>query len=434
MTTPSSQKLGLWSTLFLGINSIIGTGLFLLPGKVLSLAGEQLPFIYSITIVIVLAIAWCCAYCATLFKRNGGPYVYAKEAFGPFVGAQIGLMRWFVSILAWASLAAGAVTGLSAFWPAALQQPYHSILIVCIIGSLTVINLLGVSAVKGLNGVIATAKLAPVALLLLLGIFWIDFGSIKNSTVTIEETFEPGQAALVIFYAFSGFESLCVIAGEMRRPTRDLPLAIFSVLGLCAAIYFAIQLITMSVLSESLIASVTPLSDAAISRLGAIGGVMMSLAMFVSISGVNLASSFTSPRSASALAEDGLLPPIMAENSSRGAPHFAILLTGALTLAVALSGSFTELVAISAISRFASNSSTCIAAMRFQQITFGWKGLLLRPWRLFIPLIALIGIAWLVEQVSWHQLLLGMGGLIIGLPLYFCRHFWLDDREKALTQ
>jgi amino acid transporter len=79
------QSFGFFTILLLGINAIIGSGIFLLPGQVMNLAGHGSLFVYLFVTLLVLSIAWCFAQCASLFDRNGGAYVYAKEAFGAFL-------------------------------------------------------------------------------------------------------------------------------------------------------------------------------------------------------------------------------------------------------------------------------------------------------------------------------------------------------------
>src|SRR5262249_25140387 len=124
MRTDESYHLGFWSIVLLGMNGVVGSGIFLLPGKVMDLAGHWSIAVFFLVTMVVLAIAWCFAKCATLFSRNGGAYVYAKEAFGDFIGFEIGFMRWIVGIMAWASIVVGFVTAVSSVWPSALQEPY----------------------------------------------------------------------------------------------------------------------------------------------------------------------------------------------------------------------------------------------------------------------------------------------------------------------
>ena len=141
------KKIGLFSMILFCLNAIIGSGLFLLPGAVASIAGKWALLAYFAIALIVMAIAWCFAKCASGFSRNGGVYLYAKEAFGNFIGFEIGIIHFVVCIIAWASLAVGFASALGAFFPVLLLNPFKQIFLISLIGALGVLNLLGVKAV-----------------------------------------------------------------------------------------------------------------------------------------------------------------------------------------------------------------------------------------------------------------------------------------------
>ena len=93
MSNETKSKFGFWSIVLLGINAVIGSGIFLLPGKAMALIGPGSVFVYLFMTLVVLTIALCFAECAGKFSRNGAAYVYAREAFGEFVGFEVGIMR-----------------------------------------------------------------------------------------------------------------------------------------------------------------------------------------------------------------------------------------------------------------------------------------------------------------------------------------------------
>jgi amino acid transporter len=285
MSHENSHYLGFWSMILLGINGIIGSGIFLLPGKVMSLTGHWSIVVYLFVTLIVLSIAWCFAQCAALFNRNGGAYAYAKEAFGDFIGFEIGIMRWAVGILAWASIIVGFITALSSIWLAALEEPFRSILILGIVGSLGLLNIVGVKVFKHINNLISIAKIIPLILFVLLGVFFIKTHHYSPLIWQELEAESFGAAALMIFYAFGGFESLVVAAGEMKNPRKYLPIVVMLVISFCSLLYFIIQLIAIGILGDTLIGSVTPLADAAQILLGESGKWFVTLAMLISIGG-----------------------------------------------------------------------------------------------------------------------------------------------------
>lgn len=427
MKEESQHSLGFWSIVLLGMNVIIGSGIFLLPGNIMNLTGHWSMAVYGIVTLIVLSIAWCFAQCATLFNRNGGAYLYAKEAFGDFVGFEIGFMRWVVGILAWASLIAGFIAALGSIYSPIIQEPVRSLLILAIVGSLGFFNIVGFKIFKHVNNLVTIAKLIPLILFVLLGIFFVQTHHYSPLQWEDLEMGSFGAAALMIFYAFGGFETLVVVAGEMKNPCKNLPLAVMLVITFCSILYFIIQFIAIGVLGESLAESVTPVADAAQVLLGDSGKWFVTLAMLVSIGGVNLSASFITPRSGVALAEDGLIPRKIAAKGRFGTPVWAILITMGATGLLALSGSFSQLVVISVVSRFAQYVSTCLAVFVLHRRMTESKSSLQKILLFIIPGIGLIGVGWLVTHATLMQLVWGLGALILGIPLY-----WLQRLRPTL--
>ncbi len=416
--------------ILLCLNGIIGAGLFLLPGKLDALAGKWGVLIYLLVATIVISIAWCFAQCATRYQKNGGAYLYAKEAFGPFIGFEIGLMRLFSGMVAWATLAVGFLTALGTLFPEVLMAPVKHCLIVGLIGGLGIINLFGIRMIQGLNNIITAAKLLPLCALICVGFFFItpshlvDFGALSLTAKTV------GSSALLIFYAFSGFEALPIAAAEMKDPQKNIPRAIMVAIALCSLLYFLVHLLCIGLLGPELAESNAPLADAANTLFGNRAKYLVTLAMLISIGGVTVVSSFTTPRSCVALAQDRMIPQQLVKNNSFGSPYLAILLSVTLTCAIAFSGNFVQLVTISVVSRFAQYVTTCLALYVFDR-----KGIMKpfnRPWKRVIPLFALLGIGWLLLQTELYQLCWGCGALILGIPLYFLQRKSLGHQKDVV--
>ncbi len=140
----------------------------------MGLVGNWSIVVYIFVSLLVLSIAWSFAQCAAIFNRNGGAYVYAKEAFGNFIGFEIGMMRWAVGIISWASFTVGFVTALSTLWPQALQEPMRTIVILSLLGSLGILNIIGINFFKHLNNIVTIAKLIPLVFFVLMGIYFIQ--------------------------------------------------------------------------------------------------------------------------------------------------------------------------------------------------------------------------------------------------------------------
>lgn len=112
------EKFGFWSIVLLGINAIVGTGIFLLPNKAYSIIGSASLGVLLFDALLAGCIALCFAEVAEFFSRNGGPYLYAKHALGDFWGFEVGVLKWIVIMIAWAAMSVGFATALGAAFSA----------------------------------------------------------------------------------------------------------------------------------------------------------------------------------------------------------------------------------------------------------------------------------------------------------------------------
>ena len=414
----ASKKTGisLLSMIFLCLNGIVGSGLFLLPGQVASLVGNWGLLVYLMVALIVLSIGWCYAQCASKFTKNGGAYLYAKEAFGTFVGFEIGVMRWFVGMIAWAALTAGFLVALGSLYPVVLLAPYKQIIIVGMIAALSVMNSFGAKIVNKLSNIITVTKGLLLLFFIFFGIFAMDFKELSFNTL-FPTAASLGLSAFIIFFAFSGFEALPVVAQETDNPKKNIPIAMMTAIVFSSVLYFVVQSICIGTLGDALQLSTSPIGDIAELLGGNLGKFLVSCAMLISIGGVIIVSSFVTPRSFSALAADHLLFSKANQENRFGAPWVAIVVSGLISCVIALTGSFVELVVISAVSRFSQHITTCAAL--FVMNKRGLMNSFSSPWKRAIPCFALVSMAWLLSYAELYQLLYGFAALFLGIPLYY---------------
>lgn len=413
------NKFGFWSIVLLGINSIIGSGIFLLPNKAMSIIGPASMWVILFDMLLVVSIALCFAEVGGMFKKNGGPYIYAREAFGDFIGFEVGFMKWAISIIAWAAMAVAFTTALGNVFPQTQVPAIKNAIILTILIGLGTLNILGVNISKIMNNIITLGKLIPLVMFVAVGIFFIKGSNFTPMFPT--GTYEAGtfgSAALLIFYAFTGFESIAVAAEDMENPQKNIPKAIITVLAIVSVFYLLIQAVSIGVLGSDLANTSTPVADAAKIFLGPIGGAIVTAGTLISIGGINIAASFITPRSGVALAEDGLIPKVIAKNGRFGTPSIAIAITVGLAIPLALSGSFAKLAAISVVSRFAQYVPTCLAVIVLRKKRPDLKSTFRVPFGPVIPIIAVAVSGWLLTQTTMEKIIWGLGGLIVGIPIY----------------
>lgn len=429
----NKNKLGLWSIILLGVNAIIGSGIFLLPNKAYSLVGTSSIGAFIFDALLVITIALCFAEASGLFKKNGGPYIYAKAAFGDFVGFEVGFIKWIISMIAWATMANGFATALGQIFPACSDRNVQMWIMAILIIGLTVVNLIGVNATKLTNNIATIGKLIPLVLFVAVGLFFLKGGNFVNTYSSQHISSNFGAACLLLFYAFTGFESIAVSAEDMDNPQKNLPKAIILVMTIVSIFYILIQVVAIGVLGPQLAHYTAPIQQAMKQFMGGPGLFLVAAGTLISIGGINIASSFITPRSAVALADDKLLPSFMDKRNKKGVPVYAIIVSGIGTLLVALSGSFQQLAAISVVSRFAQYVPTCLAIIILRKKMKNADRPFKVPFGPIIPIIAVLVSIWLLTKATAEQLIWGFGGLIIAIPFYFLmRH--LTKKEQATKE
>ena len=415
-----NNKLGLMSIILLGVNAIIGTGIFLLPGKAAALVGVNSLWVIVFDALLVMSIALCFAEMGGMFNKNGGPYVYAKEAFGNFVGFEVGFMKWAIATIAWSAMAVGFATALGAVWEPASTEMGKNIIATLIIVVLGIMNIMGVKISKIINNIVTIGKLLPLIFFILVGIFYVkgvNFAPMESVPDMTQASF--GAAALIIFYAFTGFESIAVAAEDMEKPERNVPKAIILVLTLVSIVYILIQAICIGIMGEALVTSKTPVADAAFVFMGPLAKAIVTAGTLISIGGINVASSFLAPRSGVAMADDGLIPKVVSKRNKKDAPYVAIIVTVVFAVVLSWTGSFEKLAAISVVSRFAQYLPTCLAVLVFRSKRPDMARTFRVPLGPVIPVLAVVVSIWLLTQSSLEKVFWGLGGLVVGAVLYY---------------
>ncbi|SON49858.1 APC family permease [Vibrio tapetis] len=424
--TKNQQKLGLWSIVLLGFNSIIGSGIFLLPASLYKFAGDWSVAIVFITGAIVATIALCFAEAASYFSKNGSAYVYTKEAFGNFAGFEVGFLKWFMQCIAWAVMAVAFKNIVSNTFGFADNLMLCNAIVAGIIIVLTGVNLLGVSAAKAVNNVSTIAKMLPLVFLIVVGIWYITPENIipnSNPQPTYALGTETIISALILaFYSFTGFETFGTAAEDMENPKKNLPRAICLSLGIVMMFYGLVMAVTVGVLGESVADSGTPLADAARVVSGEFGFWLITIGSIISIAGINVAASFHIPRALLPLADDKMIPAIFGKKTAKGVPAVAIIVSGLVTVPIALSGSFAELAMLSVVARFAQYIPTCISVLIFRKRFANSKeaqSSFRAPFGPVLPVAAVFTCLALLLDQDFSRILIGLAFMALISPLYF---------------
>jgi amino acid transporter len=397
------RVIGRWSLTAAVINGVIGSGIFNLPSELARLTGAWSPLAALVAGLGVLAIVLCFAEVASRFREGGGPYLYGREAFGPFVGFQAGWLNFWVRATAVAAGLNGFALYLSQILPWAGTASGRRVSMAVLIEGVNAINVRGVRQATWTVNLFTLAKLVPLFALVALGIGRIQPAVFETQTVAVPDW---TQAILLLIFAYGGFESPLVPAGEARNPQRDTAFALLTALGVIAVVYMLVQLVVVGVVPHAAGAK-APVAAAFGVLLGAPGATVAALAAMTSMYGYITGAVLQTPRSLLAMAERHELPAVLSRVHPRfRTPAVSIVVFSGVTLALAAYGSFRWNVLLSAIGRLLTYGMTCVAllALRWQRpdqpppfrVPLGW---------LVAPLAAGF-CAWLLATRNFDQTVL----------------------------
>ena len=418
MADPSRPRLvravGLAGLVAIAINGVVGSGIFVLPATVAAIAGSASPAAYALAALVMALVVLCFAEAGSLFEETGGPYVYARAAFGPFFGFLVGWMFFLSRLAAAAAIGNAFVAYLGDFWPAAGRGAGRVAALTLAIGALAAVNIAGVRPGARTVNVLTVSKMLPLFLFVSAGLFAADPGRYRLLALPPAPALK--QASLLLVFAFGGFENANVPTEEVEDPRRHLPIALIFAIVLTAVLYVLIQIVSLGTL-PGLPSDPTPLASAAARFLGPAGAGIMTLAAVLSTLGSESALVLVGPRILYAFSLSGRLPRALARiGARRRTPHVAIVVFAALAWAAAVAGSFGSLAAVSAIARLIFSAATCLAIPVLRRRMPGARFRV--PGGFVIPSIAAGLCLWLLSAVSREQAAAGAAGLATGLALY----------------
>jgi amino acid transporter len=412
------RGIGLAGIAILVLNSVIGAGIFALPGVVAARAGALSPWLFLGIGILVITIVLTFAELSSYFKDSGGPVLFTTSAFGPLVGFSTGWILFVSRMTAFAANTNAMAIYLAVVWPWVGSGIGRALLIITVCSTLTWANYLGVKEGVRTMAVITVLKIVPIFILITLGLQHVSGDTLFPATMpTIDDL---GGTTLLLIYAFVGFESATIISGETKKPKETLPRALVQMTVLIGILYFLIVLVFISVLPDAGADNAT-LTDVGRELMGPAGAIMITFAAFFSIGGNLSAIMLAVPRLPFALAEERLLPRWFGHvHEKYSTPSNAILLLGGLGVVFALTGSFEKLAAASSLTRLISYA-LCIGALPVirnkateeeKRDAYRLKG------GYTIPLIALALCLWIAAQSDLRAWLTTGGLLVAGLGLY----------------
>ncbi|HWX43224.1 MAG TPA: amino acid permease [Blastocatellia bacterium] len=416
-----SREIRRWDLVALLINVTVGAGVFRLPAEAYAAAGAYSLLAIVICAVVMGLIVLCFAEVASRFTGTGGPYLYARETFGPAVAFMVGWLMWLTRLAGFGTLCNLLVIYLGYFWPAASSGLWRAVVITGIVLSLTIINLVGVRESAVVGNILTAGKLAPLLLFVAVGLFFIDPGRFSSAA-------RPGLGSLasgvfVLVWMFSGFEAVLINSGEIREPRRSIPFALAVSLSTSSLLFILIQAVCIGTLPQ-LGGSERPLAEASSRFLGGAGPSVISAGALISILGTMNVIMLASSRIPFALAEQGQLPRFLLRIHPRfRTPHVSILISAALVLLLALSGTFIYLLTLSLITRIIVYAVTCAALPVLRRRKAAPAASFKAPAGVLVSIGAVMICVALLFSAQWHEVRDVVIGASAGLVLYLGLRF-----------
>ena len=401
------------------MNAVIGSGIFLLPGKAAALLGTAAVGAFLLAGGFSLLVALCFAEVSGRFAGTGAAYLYTTRAFGPRAGFLVGWISWVIRVISGAALANGVALAVAAVVPQLADAWSQRGIVAAVLVGLAVANVVGVRMGARVINALTVVKLLPLLLFVVVGAWFVQTD--QWTPFAPQGYGSLGEATLLVLWAFAGFENVAVVAGETRDPQRNVPTALMWVMGLVLALYVTVFMIAAGT-HPQLAGADAPVAGAARTFLGPGGGLLIGVGIAISVFGTSAGSALIGPRFLYAIAADGHLPAAFARLHPRyRTPVLAIVLTLGLSLVLGLTGSFERLAVISVVARFAQFIPTCIAVLvlRAQDGLGDVPPTRFRiPLGPVIPVTALVLCVGLLAQAPWDRLAAGGLAITSGVPAY----------------
>jgi amino acid transporter len=342
------------------INSVIGAGIFAVPGALAACIGPYAPLAFLVCGVAIGAVAICFAEGGSRMPTSGGPYGYIEAVFGPLTGYVAGTLLWLGNVLACGGVVAALAEAAVSLLPPVFRAPVHAVVIVGVIGGVALVNLGGVARGARLIDWATAVKLIPLLIFLVAGV-----GAIHRANFV--QTVAPstqglGRAMILALFVLTGMEVSLSASGEVKQPARTIPRALAIAVISVTLLYIAIQVVAQGILGASLSLSTVPLADA-MAKISPVLRVVMLAGTALSMFGWVFSDLLGTPRILFAFGRDGMLPRVFGRVHPRThVPHVAIVCYAAVAIALALTGTFAELAVLATLASSALYAAGCVAA------------------------------------------------------------------------
>ena len=448
------REMGLWTATAMVVGNMIGSGVFLLPAALAGVAlvyGSSILLAWVVTGVGAMLLAGVFATMGGTYPRMGGPYAYARRAFGDFIGFWTAWGYWIAAWVGNAAIAIAFVGYTTVLWPSLANSPLAMAgLAVAAIWLLTAVNAFGVRQGGWVQVVTTILKFVPLAIIGVIGMFHmvgdhfspflVASGSVGRHGLTLLEGITA--AIGLTLWAFIGLESATVPAEEVKDPKRTIPRATYLGTAVTTLIYIAATIAVMGIIPMATLSnSNAPFADAATSIFGGTWGKWVGLIGMIAAFGALNGWTLLTARVSLAASQDGLFPKVFGRiHGTRRTPIWGLVIAAVLVTGLVFMNYNSSLVdqfvfmlllaTLTTVVPYAFAAAAEIMLMIKEPERFAGRKLVRDT------VIAVLGFGysvWAMYATGPEAISKGYMLLMVGIPIYLYMR-WRRQREKLRTE
>ena len=332
------NKIGLVPATFMVAGNMMGSGVFMLPANLAEI-GSIAIWGWIITTVGAVALALVFSKLTQIYPAAGGPYAYAKKAFGDYMGYQTNLVYWLANVVGNVGLAVAGLGYLTTFFPVLKDPLVMAMAQIAVIWFFTYANILGPNVVAKIQSMTTTLALVPIVGIALLGWFWFNPETyMQGWNVTGKSDMTAiGMTLNFTLWAFIGVESASVSTAVVKNPTRNVPIATVTGVIIAAVCYILSSSAIMGIIeNKELISSSAPFSQAVAIALGPKAGDVVAICAAIGCLGSLGGWTLLVGQTAQAAANDGLFGKMFACETKKGVPATGLAIVALIMTAQVL--------------------------------------------------------------------------------------------------
>lgn len=430
------RDLGVWGAASIGIGAIIGTGIFVLLGVAAGLAGPSVIFSFIIAGLTALLTGLSSAELSSFITEEGGSYIYTTKAFGKFPGFIIGWIKSFDYIVGSSAVSIGFASYFTYFLH--LPPIQSTIITVATVWPviLMILNLKGIREASGANNGLVLLKISALVLFVIIGAYYLFL----HPDLSNYQPFFPNgingmlSGAAIIFFAFIGFNTITMVAEEVKEPEKNIPRAVLISFTVCTLLYIGVSIVAVGLVNWQILGkSAAPVElalTAATDNFWILEFVAIS-AIFATTS-VILSSIIGGSRALFSMARQKVIPSIFSRISKNGIPFFTVIISG-ISISLIIIVSLGNLNQLATIFNFGTLLTFILINLSLLQLRRIWpdveRGFKV-PLYPLTPVLGIISCIGLAFYLNPNAVIYGGLWIIIGIVVYLLNRW----RKKGKSQ